>query len=216
MLINTGLKMALLEEDIEKNKEDLDLLESLMSKRRKLRKRLKNFKRIAKERIKRMKWTPLKPEFICLMLENPDALNKKASFVIEEIFKKIEDTQDYFGKFGTLSACENLCVQNKVRIEFYNRSDTLTALKSKHPEGLLFYEDPFPEFKKSVPKKTNPLRASETPSSSSNVINVKKEQERDLIDCDIKIETTKRQDDNKFTVLNDVDEALRMKIPKVF
>merc|ERR1712098_287034 len=110
--------------------------ESLMSKRKKLRKRLKFMKKIAKERYKRMDWNSIKPESLCKSLEKLNALNVKASFVIDKIFTKIEDTQDYFGKFGTLSACENLSVQNKIRIEFYNRDDTLKALRSKHPEGI--------------------------------------------------------------------------------
>jgi len=212
ILIHIGSKIAVIEKEVENHKGDMDSLESLMSKRKKLRKRLKIMKKIVKERYKRMDWNSLKPESICMFLEKSDALNVKASFVIDKIFTKIEDTQDYFGKFGTLSACENLSVQNKIRIEFYNREDTLKALRSKHPEGILFYEDPFPEFENSLPKKT--AFKTETPSGLLNLSKLKKEVKSDLLDCD----SSKKmpcQEDDKAAVISHMDSALKMKIPKV-
>ena len=72
---------------------DMDALESKMMKRKKLKKNLRSLKKLLKIRYRNMKWNPKKPESICRSLEKGEGTSVKASFVIEEIFKKIEDTQ---------------------------------------------------------------------------------------------------------------------------
>ena len=68
------------------------------------------------------------------------------------IIKSIDDTNEYFGKYGTLSTCENILVDNKVKVEYFYREDAFKALESKHAKGIYFYFDPFPEYSSSASK----------------------------------------------------------------
>ena len=74
--------------------------------------------------------------------------NSRGSFIIDDIFKRIETTEEHFGKFGTISICKDLKVggsTRKVKLEFYRKTDAIKALSAKHPKGINFYIDPFPE-----------------------------------------------------------------------
>ena len=128
----------------------IDKLEERMEERKKLKKKIKKLKGKAKDNYKFVDWSRKKSKEVLHNLENRPTI--KPSFIVDNIFKSIDDTNEYFGKFGTLSTCENILVDNKVKVEYFYREDAFKALKSKHAKGIYFYLDPFPEYSSSKPK----------------------------------------------------------------
>ena len=135
---------------------NLDLIQKKSEERRKMLKTIKRLKSRAKKAYKTVKWTPVKPEIIKKHLE--DISHIKATFIIEKIHKHVDDVSEYFGRFGTISSCEELPVDNKVKIEFFERGDAIRALSHNNPGGILFYIDEFPEYDPPQPQIISPVK----------------------------------------------------------
>ena len=61
-------------------------------------------------------------------------------------------------RFGTLETCEDLSVDNKVKIEFFNKQDALNALSSKNLDNVQFFIDEFPEYNPPLLDKSTPSK----------------------------------------------------------
>ena len=190
-------------------KPDFDLIEKLSEERKRLRKYLKRLRSKAKDKYSTVEWKPKSPERIRRHLEGEPGI--KPSFVIADIFKNNDDTQAYFGKFGTLSVCEDLPerTKNKVKVEFFNRDSALKALRSKHPQGILFFKDPFPEFDPNSLKEVKQYKAEpkeDIYALKGNLTQLKKESHCDIPkvkreDMKISPEDYKANHDSLFGIL---------------
>ena len=176
-----------------KDNVDLRLIDKVSEERKKLQKSHKKIKKQVKGAYKDYAWQPTSPLNICQALKDS---NFKPSFVIDNIFRDEEDTKEFFGKFGTLANCQTLDKNsNKVKIEFFHMKDAVSALTHpKHPRGVSFFADPFPEIGSNLPIKPEPdTFIKNEPSLLSNL-------SRDEDDIKVKLE--------------DVDRALKLSLRK--
>ena len=121
---------------------DLDLIGKKTSERRKV---LRHIKRLKREGYRRESWVSRAASEVRNNIEKDSSTG---SFIIDDIFKSLEATKEHFGRFGTIALCEDLKVDGsirKVKFEYFNKSDASKALNAKHPKGINFYIDPFPE-----------------------------------------------------------------------
>ena len=127
-----------------KDKADLRLFDQVSEERKKLQNVHKRLKKQVKVAYKEYAWQSTSPLSICETLQSS---NFKPSFVFDNSFRDEESTKEFFGRFGTLSSCQTIDKNsNKVKIEFFYVKDAVNALTHpKHPQGVSFFADPFPE-----------------------------------------------------------------------
>ena len=143
---------------------DLDLIGKKTDERKKV---LKSLKKLRKEGYKRETWKSQSASEVLMNIKS--SVNVKGSFIIDDIFKSLDHTKEHFGKFGTIALCEELNVRSgprKVKLEYFNKSDAHTTLTARHPPGINFYIDPFPELE-TKPQAAGSIAREEAPKRSS-------------------------------------------------
>ena len=142
---------------------DLDLIGKKTDERKKV---LKSLKKLRKEGYKRETWKSQSASEVLINIKS--SVNVKGSFIIDDIFKSLEHTKEHFGKFGTIALCEDLKVSSgprKVKLEYFNKSDAHNTLTARHPPGINFYIDPFPELE-TKPQAAGSIAREEAPKRS--------------------------------------------------
>ena len=121
---------------------DISTVDRFSEERRRLKSMHRKIKKIVKAAYREYSWKSTSPLSISAQLNNS---NVKPSFIVQNDFRDVDSTIEFLSKFGTLSYCRNITM-NKVKLAFYYMEDAVAALNHpKHPRGVSFYADPFPE-----------------------------------------------------------------------
>lgn len=121
-------------------KPDMDALERKFEQRRKLKKLKRNIEKRKVSKYFQHKWQSQSIEDIVRHIRR-QPIHLKASFGVQGL--RDESASEYFGRWGTLSRCEEAA--NWTVVEFYEQEAALRALGFVHPPSFQFATDPFPE-----------------------------------------------------------------------